>query len=256
MVTIIKIGGNIIDAPEKLTTFLEAFRAVEGDKILVHGGGKVATDIGLKLGIPPQYVDGRRITDAATLELVTMVYGGLINKKIVAQLQASGCNAIGLTGADGNIIHADKRPVKEVDYGYVGDVTESGVNGALLHTLLQNDIIPVIAPLTHDGIGNMLNTNADTIARELAKALAKLMQVKLIYCFEKDGVLNKDGNVIPTITESDLDLLIAEGVVSAGMIPKLHNATSAVKAGVTEVVIGNAKYLQALISGKSGTMIK
>lgn len=256
MVTIIKIGGNIIDAPEKLTGFLEDFGAVEGDKILVHGGGKVATEIGIKLGITANYVDGRRITDAATLELVTMVYGGLINKKIVAQLHALGSNAIGLTGADGNIIHADKRPVKEVDYGYVGDVTETGVNGALLHQLLQTGMTPVIAPLTHDGKGNMLNTNADTIARELAKALVKFTAVKLVYCFERDGVLNKDESVIPSITEEDLDILIAEGVVSAGMIPKLQNATSAVKAGVTEVMIGNAKYLQALIAGKSGTLIK
>lgn len=256
MINIIKIGGNIIDAPEKLTAFLSDFRSVKGDKILVHGGGKVASEIGRKLRIAPEYIDGRRVTDDKTLELVTMVYGGLINKNIVAELQAFGCNAIGLTGADGNIIHAVRRPVREVDYGYVGDVAQQDVNASLLYSLLQAGLTPVIAPLTHDGFGSMLNTNADTIAAELAKALATLAEVQLIYCFEKNGVVNGDQSVMPAITQKDMDRLVAEGVISSGMIPKLQNALLAVASGVNKVIIGSATCLKELLNGNSGTVVK
>lgn len=258
MLTVIKIGGNIIDDAGQLEAFICEFNKVEGPKILVHGGGKLATQIGLKLGIEPQYIEGRRITDMQTLELVTMVYGGLINKNIVAALQSIGCNAIGLTGADAGIINAIKRPVVDVDYGLVGDMTDTSVEAKILSRLLDLGLVPVLAPLTHDGNGCMLNTNADTIAQEVAKAMAATMDVQLIYCFEKNGVLKNaddESSVIHCISLRDCDELICEGVISGGMIPKLENACNAVRCGVKRVVIGNAAFLNDILSGKSGTEI-
>lgn len=253
MLTIVKIGGNIIDDRENLINFLSDFSNINEPKILVHGGGKIATDIGLKLGITPNYIDGRRVTDAATLELVTMVYGGLINKQVVAQLQAQGCNAIGLTGADGNIIKSVKRLFVNTDYGYVGDIVS--INTTTIKQMLDMGLCPVIAPLTHDCEGQMLNTNADTIAQAIAKALAEVMPVQLIYCFEKNGVLNHDQTVIPRITATDFYLLKSGGIIKDGMIPKLSNACEAVQSGVKRVVIGNATFLKEIIKGNSGTEV-
>ena len=255
---VIKIGGNIIDDEAKLSSFLKAFAAVEGNKILVHGGGKIATEIGRKLDIEPNYVNGRRITDAATLDLVTMVYGGLINKRIVAGLQSLGCNAIGLTGADGSVLPAVKRPVKDIDYGFVGDVTSESINCQLIKLFLQYGLVPVFAPLTYDGQGNLLNTNADTIAQEIAKAMALFMPVQLIYCFEKKGVLidaADDDSVINRITKRDFEELKGKEIITGGMIPKLENAFTAIDKGVEKVIIGHADDLSALVSGNSGTWI-
>ena len=207
--TVIKVGGKIVEEEESLQQLLKDFSAIEGYKVLVHGGGRSATKIAAQLGIESQMVNGRRITDAEMLKVVTMVYGGLVNKNIVAKLQACGVNALGLTGADMNAIRSHKRPVKDVDYGFVGDVDEA--NGKMLSTLIQQGIVPVMAPLTHDGNGNLLNTNADTIAGETAKALSKFFDVTLVYCFEKKGVLrdaNDDDSVIPHITEPEFKQLV------------------------------------------------
>lgn len=255
MVTIVKIGGNVIDNAGFLNEFLSAFANIQDQKILVHGGGKIASDIGLELGIEPHYVNGRRVTDKRTLDLVTMVYGGLINKNIVASLQAKGCSALGLTGADGGIIKAVKRPVQEVDYGFVGDIQPDSVDLELLKRLLDSGLSTIFAPLTYSSDGILLNTNADTIANILATSMAKLRPVQLIYCFEKDGVLDANSEVIPKITQADLEHLQTEGIVKDGMIPKLTNACEAVKAGVKRVVIGNAQNLESIIEGKSGTEI-
>jgi acetylglutamate kinase len=258
-VNIIKIGGNVIDHPERLQVFLKDFAALRGGKILVHGGGKIATSIGERLGIESHYASGRRITDEATLEVVTMVYGGLVNKRIVAALQALGCNAIGLTGADGNCIKAVRRPVGEIDYGFVGDVPADSVNASLLNSLIDNGVIPVLAPLTHDGQGSLLNTNADTIAQEIAKALSKTAVAKLIYCFEKAGVLRDaadEDSVIPFIDAPMFEQLQADRIITDGMIPKLSNAFAAIEAGVDAVVIGRAEDLCALITGQKGTRIQ
>jgi len=255
---LVKIGGGIIDDPGRLAAFLQDFSRLQGSRMLVHGGGKIATDIGDRLGLKSKYIDGRRVTDDETLQLVVMVYGGLINKDIVARLQAAGCNAIGLTGADGNVIAADRRPVKEVDYGHVGDVISAGVHTGLLQLLLGQGLVPVLAPLTHDGKGGMLNTNADTIAQEVARALADIYAVRLVYCFEKKGVLHdpEDGaSVIREIRMQDFERLKAEGTIHSGMIPKLDNAFSAIRAGVKEVIIGQAEDLHGLISGQAGTKI-
>ena len=257
--TVIKIGGNILDDKTSLSAFLEKFRIVSGYKILVHGGGKIATDIGMKLGITPNYVNGRRITDQQTLDLVTMVYGGLINKNIVAALQGIGCNAIGLSGADGGLLPAVKRPVGDIDYGFVGDVVSDNINGALINTLLHAGLVPVFAPLSYTAEGTILNTNADTIAQEIAKKMTGFLPVRLIYCFEKNGVLVDAGDnssVINRITERDMPELKEQGVVSGGMIPKLENAFEAIRKGVSQVIIGNADDLQALIDGKTGTCIQ
>lgn len=257
MLNVIKIGGNILDNEDALVKFLEDFSKLEGEKILVHGGGKIATEMGHKLGIEPNYVNGRRVTDADTLRLVTMVYAGLINKSIVVKLQSLNCNALGLTGADGNAITAKKRLVGDVDYGFVGDVV--AVNGLLLKQLLDAGITPVLAPITHDANGGLLNTNADTIALEVAKAISQYMDVSLVYGFEKDGVLkdaNDDSSVIPVIEVNDFDQLVADGVISGGMIPKLQNACSAICAGVKHVIIGNALQLNNIINGEKGTIIK
>lgn len=251
--TIIKVGGKIVEEEETLQQLLKDFTAIPGAKVLIHGGGRSATKIAAQLGIESQMVNGRRITDAEMLKVVTMVYGGLVNKTIVSRLQAERINALGLTGTDMDIIRSHKRPVKDVDYGFVGDV--DAVNGALLSDLIQKGIVPVIAPLTHDGKGNILNTNADTIAGETAKALAKYFDVTLFYCFEKKGVLqdaDDDNSVIPYINEEAFKQYVEEGVIVGGMIPKLENAFNAIHAGVNKVVIT----LASAIDGKSGTIIE
>lgn len=251
--TIVKVGGKIVEEDATLYKLLDDFAAIEGYKLLVHGGGRSATKLAEKLGIESKMVNGRRITDAETLKVVTMVYGGLVNKSIVAGLQARDVNALGLTGADMNAIRSNKRPVKDIDYGFVGDVEQ--VNASLLADLIQKDIIPVMAPLTHDGKGNILNTNADTIAGETAKALAGFFDITLIYCFEKKGVLrdeNDDDSVIPQITQEEFKVYVEEGVIGGGMIPKLENAFDALNAGVCEVVIT----LSSAINGKFGTLIR
>ena len=239
--TLIKVGGKIVEEPDTLQQLLRDFSSIEGHKVLVHGGGRSATRIASQLGIESQMVNGRRITDAEMLKVVTMVYGGLVNKNIVAGLQSLQVNALGLTGADMNIMRSDKRPVKDVDYGFVGDVKE--VNADVLASLIQQGIVPVLAPLTHDKQGHMLNTNADTIAGEAAKALAKYFDVTLMFCFEKKGVLlNEDDNesVIPEIDRASFQKYVAEGIIQGGMIPKLENAFQAIDAGVKEVIITQA----------------
>ena len=255
-VIVIKIGGNIIDDETKLSSFLKLFAGVKGKKVLVHGGGKLATKLAADLGVEQQMVDGRRITDAETLKLVTMVYAGYINKNIVAKLQANGCNSIGLSGADGNLITAHKRKHATIDYGFVGDIDH--VNAGLLQNLLDNNMTVVAAPVTHDGNGQLLNTNADTIAQEIAKALGKLYDVKLIYSFEKNGVLldvDDDSSVIPVISPVYYEELKEKKLIFAGMLPKLDNAFSALQNGVKQVIIGKAEQLDQLITGKSGTTI-
>ncbi|HWK06497.1 MAG TPA: acetylglutamate kinase [Puia sp.] len=276
--SIIKIGGNIIDDETKLGAFLDAFAAVKGKKILVHGGGKLATKLADGLGIRQQLVDGRRITDAETLRIVTMVYAGTINKNIVAQLQARGCNALGLTGADGNAILAHKRGVAgapgggnaalgseapgsggatpAIDYGYVGDV--DAVNAPFLTSLLEQDKVLVFAPITHDGKGQLLNTNADTIAQEIARGLSGSFETSLVYSFEKSGVLlhaEDESSVIGRIDPSYYQELKQRQVIFAGMIPKLDNAFAALRSGVGKVIIGRAEELPQLLAGQSGTTI-
>lgn len=252
---VVKIGGNIIDDEANLSSFLQSFALLEGKKILVHGGGKLATRIAEAMGIQQQMVDGRRITDAETLKIVTMVYAGFINKNIVAQLQSFNCNATGLSGADGSVIKAHKRSAA-IDYGFVGDIDE--VNIELLYTLLQINDALVLAPITHDGNGQLLNTNADTIAQEVAKAMSKLYDVDLIYSFEKAGVLldvDDDASVIPLINPGKYEQLKAQGKIFAGMLPKLDNAFAAVFSGVHKVIIGKAEELHELVQGKKGTTI-
>lgn len=239
--TLVKVGGKIVEEEDTLRSLLHDFSQIEGYKVLVHGGGRSATKLAAQLGIESKMVNGRRITDAETLKVVTMVYGGLVNKNIVAGLQALGVNALGLTGADMNLMRSEKRPVKEVDYGFVGDVKE--VNADLLATLIHQGIVPVLAPLTHDKQGNMLNTNADTIAGEAAKALAKHFEVTLMFCFEKKGVLldeNDDESVIPEINRVSFKQYVEQGVIQGGMIPKLDNSFDAIDAGVKQVIITQA----------------
>lgn len=255
--TIIKIGGKVIDDARSLDLFLKDFAEVEGSKILVHGGGKVASEFGKRLGIKPELVDGRRITDKATLDLVTMVYGGLINKQIIAGLQALNVDAIGLTGADANVLPAKKRPVKTVDYGFVGDVQLNDVNTKRLEQLLDAGLIPVLCALTHDRKGNLLNTNADTIASILASALSQVFEVDLIYCFEQKGVLSdfEKEELIEEIDQEAYQKLKAECVISDGMIPKMDNAFDALQAGVGKVLVGHFTQLLQLINGSTGTQI-
>jgi acetylglutamate kinase len=253
---IIKIGGNIINDEEKLSLFLKSFSSVSEAKILVHGGGKLATLMATKLGVEQTMVEGRRITDAESLKIVTMVYAGYINKNIVAQLQSSGCNAIGLCGADANIVQAHKRKNVDIDYGFAGDVEV--INSKFLQALLDQNIAIVISPITHDKKGQLLNTNADTIAQEIAKAVSLLYDVHLIYCFEKNGVMmnaNDNATIIPRLNPSSYRKFKEVGIINAGMIPKLENAFAAVNAGVVEVVIGNAENLQDIINKTSGTII-
>jgi acetylglutamate kinase len=252
---VIKIGGNIIDDDEKLSLFLQSFARVEGKKILVHGGGKLATYIAEAMGIPQQMIDGRRVTDAETLKIVTMVYAGYINKNIVARLQSNKCNAIGLSGADGNAILAHKRKTA-VDYGFAGDI--DAVNTVFINELLQKKDAVVIAPITHDGKGQLLNTNADTIAQETASTMSRLYETDLIYSFEKSGVLldvNNEASVIGKINHSSYQQLKADGKIFAGMIPKLDNAFTALSSGVHKVIIGKAEDLLQLINGTQGTTI-
>jgi acetylglutamate kinase len=238
--TIIKVGGKVVEEPESLNALLDQFDKISGNKLLVHGGGRTATEMAKRLGIETQMVEGRRITDTNMLEVVTMVYGGLVNKKIVAALQARGMNAIGLTGADLNLIHAHKRPVKDIDYGYVGDVDD--VNVSELRLLISENVIPVIAPLTHDGNGQLLNTNADTIASEMATELSNYFNVYLFFCFEKKGVLIDPDDESTVIYDLDLKLFNkykAEGIISDGMVPKLENGFRAKMKGVKEILITN-----------------
>ena len=269
--TIVKVGGAVVEDEAQLAQLLKDFSAIPGRKVLVHGGGRRATRVAEKLGIETQMVNGRRITDASMLEVVTMVYGGLVNKNLVARLQACGVNALGLTGADIDVIRSHKRPPVTlpsiqgslptgegggrglVDYGFVGDVDRA--DGQMLHTLIEAGITPVMAPLTHDGEGHILNTNADTIASETAKALAPFYDVTLIFSFEKRGVLARpddDNSVIPVITRPLFQQYVADGTISGGMIPKIENALAAVDAGVARVVIT----LATAIDGNSGTVIR
>jgi acetylglutamate kinase len=244
--TLIKVGGKIVEGEDTLRLLLRDFAAIQGYKVLVHGGGRSATQLAARLGVESKMVNGRRVTDAETLRIVTMVYGGLVNKQIVAGLQALDVNALGLTGADMNVIRSDKRPVKEVDYGYVGDVKK--VNADVLVSLIRRDIVPVLAPLTHDKQGNMLNTNADTIAGETAKALAPYFDVSLIFCFEKKGVLRDetdDKSVISDLDRASFQEYVANGIIQGGMIPKLENAFEAIDAGVKQVIITQATDLHS-----------
>jgi acetylglutamate kinase len=256
--TVIKIGGNVIDNSQKLHQFLLDFTALPGDKILVHGGGKIATELSGSLGIEPKMIDGRRVTDIATLRVVTMVYAGLINKNMVAQLQAKGCNAIGLTGADGNIIKAVKRPVVEIDYGFVGDLDENSVSVSTLSSLLNANLIPVLCAITHDGDTQLLNTNADTIASAVAVAMSAEYDTRLVYCFEKKGVLRDvedELTLVEEIRRDDFETLKEQGVVSGGMIPKLHNAFEAIRKGVKAVYIGKADELPQIDVKGFGTRL-
>lgn len=241
-ITIVKVGGKIVENPETLNQLLHDFSALSGKKVLVHGGGRTATDMASRLGIETHMVEGRRITDADMLRVVTMVYAGLVNKNVVARLQGCGVNALGLTGADMDVIRSHRRPLKNgIDYGFVGDVDH--VDGERLSMLVEAGITPVMAPLTHNGQGDMLNTNADTIAAETAKALADHYDVTLVYCFEHAGVLTNpddEESVIPLITRKTFELLKADGTVSGGMLPKIENSLAAVEAGVKRVVITKA----------------
>lgn len=246
---IIKIGGNVIDNSENLHRFLKDFTALDGFKVLVHGGGKVATQMAETMGIEAKLVDGRRITDIETLRIVTMVYGGLINKNIVAQLQRYGNNAIGLTGADGDFIRAKKRPVKTIDYGFAGDIFEGSIKPENIAKLLDSGFTPVFCALTHDGKGQLLNTNADTVASALAVALSKLYETTLIYCFEKKGVLqdiNDEDSLIREINPERYEKLKTENMIHSGMLPKMDNAFTAINCGVSAVIIGHSDDLGQL----------
>lgn len=252
--TIVKVGGKVVEEPELLNSLLDDFVRVTGYKILVHGGGKAATNIAEKLGVETRMVEGRRITDAAMLEIVTMVYGGLVNKKVVAGLQARNLNAAGFTGADLDLIRARKRPVTDIDYGFVGDV--ENINTRELRLLLNENVVPVIAPLTHDGYGQILNTNADTIAAQLAIDLSHYFKVFLFYCFEKRGVLSDpldDDSVMPELTENMFIENQELGIISTGMIPKLQNGFKALHNGVNEVLITNP---QNFSKGRGTRLIK
>jgi acetylglutamate kinase len=241
---IIKIGGNIIDNDKALASFLSQFTKLDGPKLLVHGGGKTATQLAKKMNIPVQMNEGRRITNAETLDIITMVYAGKINKNIVAQLQSHNCNAIGFSGADGNTIVSEKRPVQSIDYGFVGDIKQ--INTAILTTLLNNTITPVFCAITHDANGQLLNTNADTIASELAIGFAKQFKTELYYCFEKDGVLmdiNNDNSVVEHINTEIYKNLIVQGIIADGMLPKLNNCFHAINKNVNKVCIGKPSML-------------
>lgn len=245
-IKVFKIGGNVVENPELLSRFSTDFSGIEGPKILVHGGGVRASALQKQLGQTPNMIEGRRVTDADTLEVVTMVYAGLCNKNVVARLQSCGCDAIGLCGADANLITATRRPATPVDYGFVGDIAVSGVRADMLLKLLECGLTPVLCAINHDGHGQLLNTNADTVASSIAQALSSLAEVELVYCFGKNGVLSNkddDNSVIPHITPSLFASLKTEGVVADGMIPKLENSFKAIKAGVKSVVIKSAANL-------------
>ena len=256
-IAVIKIGGNIIDNEANLASFLNTFSSIEGPKILVHGGGKLATKIAADLNIPQQMVDGRRITDAATLKIVTMVYAGYINKNIVAALQSKNVNALGICGADANIIRAHKRINAGTDYGFVGDI--DAVDTEKIIAFLQAGLSLVVAPITHDGAGQLLNTNADTMAQAIATAMSHVYEASLVYSFERKGVLSdihNNDSVIPVINPENYARLKASGQVNEGMIPKLDNAFDALQKGVSRVIIGDALNIDELIAGKAGTTIQ
>ena len=252
---VIKIGGNIIDNQGALTSFLEDIAGIAIPKILVHGGGKLATELSSKLGVPANIIDGRRVTDDETLKIVTMTYAGWINKSITARLQAKGCSAIGLCGADAKILPAVKRSKGEVDYGWVGDMELQDVNTTFLNQLIETGFTLVIAPISSNSEGQLLNVNADTVARTLAGALSKCYKISLIYCFEKNGLLmdvNDEASVIPEIDEPKAIALKAAGAISKGMIPKIDNALGAVKNGVSHVIIGHASHIKAMAAKQKG----
>jgi acetylglutamate kinase len=256
-ISVIKIGGNILDDEKSLSRFLDLFAAVEGAKILIHGGGKLASELCAQMNITVQMIDGRRVTDAETLKIITMVYAGYINKNIVALLQARSCNALGLSGADGNLIQAHKRINSKMDYGFAGDI--DAINDQLLQSLLASGFTVVVSPLTHDKKGQLLNTNADTIAQEIARAMSVHGVVRLLYCFEKAGVLSDiedESTVIPAINENNLQQLITNGTIHSGMLPKINNAFEAVRKGVYSVTIGKWDQLHLMLQGTSGTIIK
>ena len=255
MISVYKIGGNVINNPKELVSFLENFSKIPGKKILVHGGGKEATELGEKLGIEARMVEGRRITDGPTLDLVTMVYAGLINKRIVSLLQERGCNAMGLTGADGNVIPAKKRNPDPIDYGFVGDINPVDINISFISLLLENNCVPIFCAICRNKEGGLLNCNADSIAAAIAVACSAQDDTQLIYCFEKSGVLsdlNDEKSLIPLITTEMFESLVTEGKISGGMIPKVYNALNAIRDGVNSVRICNAEN----ISFGSGTVIK
>lgn len=255
---IVKIGGNVIDDPGSLMDFIEKFATIPGKKILVHGGGKLATRLADELHVPVNMVDGRRITDEETLRIATMVYAGWTNKMLVAQLQKSGCDAVGLSGADGNVIQTMKRPVKEIDYGLVGDVMHDSVNVANIKKFLDGGFTPVFSAITHNGQGQLLNTNADTIASALAVAMTSIYETSLIYCFEKPGVLRNmqdDQSVIPEMSLADFERMKKVNTVSAGMLPKLQNAFDALGKGVVSVSLGLASSLHVIQQAQAGTRI-
>lgn len=250
--TVVKIGGNVIDDERKLESFLSEFSTLPSPKILVHGGGKEASRLSSAMGIEPNMINGRRVTDKETLNIVTMVYAGLINKRIVSKLQSYGCNAIGLSGCDGNAIKATRRAPHPIDYGFVGDIDIDDVNREFLATLLSAGTIPVICAIMHDGKGTLLNCNADTVASSVAKALSADYETDLIYCFELPGVLadiNNPNSIVELITPSMRDSLVDSGVIKGGMIPKIDNAIGAVEGGVKNVVIKPAEKLTVALSG-------
>ncbi len=255
---IIKIGGNIIDDEAPLQKFLKAFAGIKRRKILVHGGGKLATDLASDLNVPQKMVEGRRITGAESLKIVTMVYAGSINKTIVAGLQANACNALGLCGADANLIRAEKRKAGTIDYGFVGDINESSVNAAAVNALLQIVDTLVIAPITHNGEGQLLNTNADTIASEIAKSMINYFDTELVFCFDKKGLLydvEDENSVISEVNSKNVQSMKDQSVIHTGMLPKIDNALAAVQHGVKKVLMGHAGDLELLISGRAGTKI-
>ena len=246
MITVVKIGGNVVDNPDALTRFVNDFAKLQGPKILVHGGGKEATRLSARLEIPTTMIEGRRVTTRETLDVVTMVYAGLINKRIVSALQNCGCNAIGLSGADGNVIPATRRPAIPVDYGFVGDINASKINTAFLATLLDSGIVPVFCAIMHDGNGTLLNCNADSVASAVAVAASRIAPARLVFCFEKDGVLadvDNPDSLIESVTPQSYTGLREEGVVNKGMIPKIDNAFAAIAAGVESVTIKHSDNL-------------
>lgn len=254
-INVVKIGGNVIDNPSSLDDFIGKFAALKGPKVLVHGGGKEATRLSKALGIETVMIDGRRVTDRETIDVVTMTYAGLINKRIVALLQAQGCNALGFSGADGNIVKASKRKPEPIDYGFVGDIDSKDVNDRLLKTLLDAGITPVMCAICHDGSGTLLNCNADSVASAIALGCSRIAPTILTYCFEKSGVLadiENEGSLIPLITELNFETLKADGIIAQGMIPKLHNALEAARNGVAEVRICKAENLL----NDTGTVVK
>lgn len=246
MITVVKIGGNVVDNPEALSRFVDDFSKLQGPKILVHGGGKEATRLSARLEIPTTMIEGRRVTTRETLDVVTMVYAGLINKRIVSALQSKGCNAIGLSGADGNVIPATRRLATPVDFGFVGDIDASKINTAFLATLLDSGIVPVFCAIMHDGNGTLLNCNADSVASAVAVAASRIAPARLVFCFEKDGVLadvDNPDSLIESVTQQSYTGLREDGVVNKGMIPKIDNAFAAIAAGVESVTIKHSDNL-------------